>query len=187
MELHYMLPRWYLVVKMHRCSIVMENILEEYFGAIYQIFVYLPLTCYEILRLLVFWHFPNYFRSVGNLIQILLSLRSIFLMKIMFWRIWVVSCLSSGHWATLGNIGQHWATKMLFRFYLLRATKLKWGRGVLYNSYNEMIIMRMTITITTLIVTLTLLMKTLDFCNGNDDTDTKNDKGHDDGRGGWVR
>ena len=79
MELHYMLPRWYLVVKMHRCSIMMENILEEYFGAIYQIFVYLPLTCYEILRLLVFWHFPNYFRSVGNLIQILLSLRSIFL------------------------------------------------------------------------------------------------------------
>ena len=183
MELHYMLPRWYLVVKMHRCSIVMENILEEYFGAISQIFVYLPLTCYEILRLLVFWHFPNYFRSVGNLIQILLSLRSIFL------------SLDEKHdldmhgWyhASVLDTGQHWATKMLFRLYLLAATKIKWGRGVLYNSYNVMIIMRMTITITTLIVTLTLLMKTLDFCNGNDDTDTKNDKGHDDGRGGWVR
>ena len=106
MELHYMLPRWYLVVKMHRCSIVMENILEEYFGAISQIFVYLPLTCYEILRLLVFWHFPNYFRSVGNLIQILLSLRSIFFelgWKAWFGHAWVVSCLSPGHWATLGN------------------------------------------------------------------------------------
>ena len=90
---------------MHRCSIVMENILEEYFGAISQIFVYLPLTCYEILRLLVFWHFPNDFRSAGILIQILLSLRSIFLSLDEKHDLKDLSGIMSQSW-TLGNIGQ---------------------------------------------------------------------------------
>ena len=109
---------------MHRCSIVMENILEEYFGAISQIFVYLPLTCYEILRLLVFWHFPNDFRSAGILIQILLSLRSIFLSLDEKHDLKDLSGIMSQSW-TLSNLGQHWATKMLFQFYVLPATKIK--------------------------------------------------------------
>ena len=90
---------------MHHCSIVMENILEEYFGAISQIFVYLPLTCYEILRLLVFWHFPNDFRSVGKLIQILLSLGSIFLSLVEKHDLKDFSGIMPQSW-TLGNIGQ---------------------------------------------------------------------------------
>ena len=83
----------------------MENILEEYFGAISQIFVYLPLTCYEILRLLVFWHFPNDFRSVGKLIQILLSLGSIFLSLVEKHDLKDFSGIMPQSW-TLGNIGQ---------------------------------------------------------------------------------
>ena len=105
MELHYMLPRWYLVVKMHRCSIVMENILEEYFGAIYQIFVYLPLTCYEI------WGCWNF--SISQMISDLLAISFKYCchcvpffwawMKSMIWT--CMGGIMPQSW-TLGNIGQ---------------------------------------------------------------------------------